>query len=325
MKLFDCASGYFLESDTFPKTLKSNELFIICRSTEITPLRDVFGFDKSTILECTDLDESVRYVSFDGYDFISLVHMETEQNAERKKDFTLREINMYISSSFLVLVLPEHDSPRIAQLETSLFDVAASMGGVLSGKNAMPRLIRLYFLVFNGLLVDFSETMETLEDEMEELSEAITLNADKRYIVDIGRLRKIAYTAKKLLRSLSYLGTQILMDENGLIDKKYIKYFRNVDTRLKKLYDFSESLYELSNELLRTYDSRLTIKTNDTINKLTIITLFFGPLTVITGIYGMNFEVMPELSWPFGYPLTLGIMVLVSFIIYWLLKKNEWL
>ena len=325
MKLFDCASGDFLESDTFPKGLNSDELFIICRSTEISLLQDVFGFDKSAILECTDLDENVRYTSFDGYDFISLVHMETEQNAERKRNFALREINMYVASRFLVLVLPEHDSPRIARLETSLFDVAASMGSVVTSKNALPHLIRLYFLVFDGLIVDFSDTMEALEDEMEALSETITENADKCHIVDIGRLRKIVYTVKKLLRYLSYLGTQILMDENGLIDKKYAKYFRNVDTRLKKLYDFSESLYELSNELLHTYDSRLTMKTNDTINKLTIMTLFFGPLTVITGIYGMNFEVMPELSWPFGYPLTLGIMALVSFVLYWLLKKNEWL
>ncbi|GHS90326.1 hypothetical protein AGMMS49957_16080 [Synergistales bacterium] len=105
------------------------------------------------------------------------------------------------------------------------------MGDNMSGKSATPRLMRLYFLVFNVLLVDFSDTMEALEDQMEELSEAITQNADKQHLAEIGRLRKIAYTAKKLLRALSYLGTQILMDENGLIDKKYSRYFRNVDTR----------------------------------------------------------------------------------------------
>ncbi|GHS90324.1 hypothetical protein AGMMS49957_16070 [Synergistales bacterium] len=148
MKLFDYGFGNFLESDVFPINHKeSGELFILCRGAEISSLRDVFGFDKSTVLECTDLDESVRYASFDGYDFISLVHMETEQKAGRRADFTLREINLYISSHFLVLVLPDHDSPRLAKLETKLLDAATGMGDNMSGKSATPRLMRLYFLV----------------------------------------------------------------------------------------------------------------------------------------------------------------------------------
>jgi magnesium transporter len=135
----------------------------------------------------------------------------------------------------------------------------------------------------------------------------------------------MAYTAKKQLRALSYLGEQILIDENGLLDKRQIRYFRNIYTRLKKLYDFAESLYDLGGELLHTYDSKLTIKTNEIINKLTIITLFFGPLTVITGIYGMNFEFMPELSWPAGYPLALLFMTVVCVAIYLTMKRKKWL
>ena len=98
-----------------------------------------------------------------------------------------------------------------------------------------------------------------------------------------------------------------------------------MDTRLKKLYDFAASLYELGNELIYTYDSKLTIKTNDTVNKLTLIMLFFAPLTVITGIYGMNFDIMPELRWSFGYPFVLGLMVAISVLLYLSLKKKKWI
>jgi magnesium transporter len=124
---------------------------------------------------------------------------------------------------------------------------------------------------------------------------------------------------------MSYTGGEILMDENGLMGKRQLHYFRNIDTRLKKLYGFADSLYELSGEILHTYDSKLAIKMNETMGKLTVITLFFGPLTVITGIYGMNFDFMPELNWPAGYPLALAVMAAVSFLIYVVMKKKKWL
>jgi magnesium transporter len=114
------------------------------------------------------------------------------------------------------------------------------------------------------------------------------------------------------------------MDENKLMDRDQARYFRNIDTRLMKLYDFADNLYVLSNELLHTFDSKFTSQLNETINKLTVITLFFGPLTVIAGIYGMNFTNMPELSWTFGYPAALGLMAAVSAVIYIVLKKMKW-
>ncbi|MDR1539455.1 MAG: magnesium transporter CorA family protein [Clostridiales bacterium] len=317
MKLYDYTANSVAETKTFPQTaISSQELFIYCNSAEVSNLSDVFGFDPDTVINCTDLDESVRYTSYDGYDFISLVYIEIVD-----KDFILREINIYISFRYMVLAIPDHNSEKLNRLEAEMLRAAESM----RDKQEHKRVMRLYFLLFNELLSDFSDTLESLEDELESLTEQITKNADEELLSEISRLRKMAYTAKKQLRALSYLGTQMLMDDNGLIDKKQLKYFRNVDMRLKKLYDFAENLYDLSGELLYTYDSKLSIKMNDMVNKLTTITLFFGPLTVITGIYGMNFEFMPELDWRLGYPMAISFMVVISIILYMIFKKKKWM
>jgi magnesium transporter len=304
------------ESDVFPDSGgDSAELFILCRAHEVSVLQSKFSWDQSTVLDCNDLDESVRYTSYDGYDFISLVHMEIDQS-----DLILREINLYISNRYLVLVMPEHESLRVTSLESAILKAAAG-----SDESGAKRILRLYFLLFHIILTDFSDMLESLEDKMEALIEDITRETDENQLSEISRLRKMSYTAKKQLRALSYLGAQILIDENNLLTKRQIRYFHNVDTRLKKLYDFAENLYELSNELLYTYDSKLTMKMNDTVNKLTLLTLFFGPLTIITGIYGMNFEWMPELRMPWGYPLALCLMAAVSFVMYLIFKKKKWL
>jgi len=64
--------------------------------------------------------------------------------------------------------------------------------------------------------------------------------------------------------------------------------------------------------------------TNNRLRLLTIISAIFLPLTLVAGIYGMNFERMPELSWSFGYPLVLGIMVLIGAGMLWLFYRRGW-
>jgi magnesium transporter len=317
VRVFDYAAGKILEDGNIPESVWSSpELFVFCRPMEVPALRNIFGFDESTVRECTNLDETIRYAAFEGYDFISLVHMELTDGDSTP---ALREINLYISGRYMVLVMPKCDNRRFSQLESQVLAAAENMG------ERTGRVRRLYFLLCQNLLADFSDLLEILEDQMEALAEVIMEHTDKQQLVDAGNLRKTAYTARKLLRALSYVSARILMDENVLLDKKQLRYFRSVDSRLRKLHDFAESLYELGSGLIHTWDSRMTLRLNDTVNKLTVITLFFAPLTVITGIYGMNFDVMPELRWRFGYPMVLGGMGLICFSLYQVLKKKNWL
>lgn len=285
---------------------------IFCSAVEAEDLRKIYGWDISTTTEYMHLDEIVRYTSYNGYDFISLIHTDAKED-----NVVQREINVVLAKSYLVLVLPQDKGdwlPKLAyHLQKELED----------GK--ITTLSWLYYSIFNELAANFSQTLELLEDKMEALSEAIPLGSKPCQFRQIEQLRKAAYTHKKLLRALSYTGAQILMDENHLLDNAHIHYFRNINTRLIKLCDFAENLYTLSGELLHLYDSRSSVRLNENMAKLTVITLFFGPLTVITGIYGMNFVNMPELSWFFGYPIALGIMAVVSMVIYFIIRKKKWL
>lgn len=313
MNGYDYSNGRAFDTMTAPPGSGSH-CAIICNTSEVPGLMDVFGWDRDTVDECTNLDESVRYTSYDGYDFVSLIYAEAESGATLQ-----REVNIFFSRSYLVLVLPENPGSMLTRLADGLrsaFPSAASRSAPLT---------YMYYLIFDSLMSDFSDMLERLEDEMESMSETIEQKPDKAHSIGIGRLRKTAYTYKKLLRALSYIGSQALMDENGLLDRNQYKYFRNISTRLIKLYDFADNLCELSSELLRSFDSKFAAQMNETVNKLTIITLFFGPLTVIAGIYGMNFVHMPELKWFLGYPLSLGLMAAVCVVIFLVLKKKKWL
>jgi len=295
-----------------PERNTASDTLIICKESEVDSLCDVFEWDPDTTYECTNLDESVRFTSYEGYDFASVVCADFESG-----EIVQRELNMYFSKHYLVLVLPENEGKRLSEL-------AYEIDKAVAAKTQRP-LSLFYYLIWDNLAFDFSDVLEILENSMEDLAEEITKEAKNNHLSDIGKLKHAAYIQKKHLRALSYIGGQILIDDNHLLEKSNLHYFRSIDTRLQRLYDFADNLYSLSTQLLHTYDSTTSAKLNKNMGQLTVITLFFGPLTVITGIYGMNFSNMPELSWKAGYPLSIGLMAAVSLIVYLVMKKKKWL
>jgi magnesium transporter len=314
MIVYKVAGGSAVGMPSLPPDVQGEKLFVICSAAEVHELVGIFGWDESAVLECANLDETVRHTDYKGYDFTSLVYMEPVGGGVSQQ-----EINLFFSKNYLIIVLPDEAGASLAKL-TGTLRRAAEYAAI----RAQP-LAYLHHFVFDSILTDFAGILESLEDEIETLAEEIVTNPDHRQIDEIGRLRKTAYTYKKLLRAQSYIGSQILLDENKLHDGDNMRYFRDINARMMKQYDLAESLYALSNDLLHTYDSKFSVQMNKSVNKLTVITLFFAPLTFIAGIYGMNFVYMPELGWKLGYPAALVLMAAVCVVLFAIMKKNKWM
>ena len=138
-------------------------------------------------------------------------------------------------------------------------------------------------------LVHYEEVLVEVELEL--------INSIESYDFEkIVTFKSRSFQVKKYLRLFLYVGDQLIVNENELIHKADLKYFRNIDMHINRLYEFSESIHEMCEHLMDLYDSTISSKTNNLINKLTIFTVFATPLTVISGIYGMNFINMPELQ-----------------------------
>ena len=323
MKGYDLKAGAEFDAQV-PVLEDDSKLVVICNSSELYTLLDVFGWDKDTVDECTNLDEKIRFTNYDGYDFVSMLYaeyeLEHESESKSEPDHMIqREVNIFFSEKYLTLVLPETPGASLSSLADRLLAACPSA-------QARPApLIHLYYLVFDNLASFYMDSLEKLEGSIEALAESIEMHPKKEHISDIVAMRKATYTYKKLLRALSYVGNQVLLDDNKFLPESQYRHFRDVDTRLEKLYDFTHSLYALANDLLNLYDSKASAQMNETVKKLTIITLLFGPPTVIAGIYGMNFENMPELQWHYGSLGALALMIAVSSIIYMILRKKNWI
>jgi len=315
MHLYNMAAQIEISHQT-KVTLSGNDPFlIICTPQELIPLRPHLPFDEETIADCLHYDEHFRFDSYDHYDFISWLYFWLDDTKLKTC-----EMNLYISLRFLVLVIPEASGSQF--FEALAEDLLKKIDALPPGSDNMNKA---YYSIFDLFLTDFSRTLEIVEDKLYGIETQLNHGVDKRHFGMITYMKDMAYRIKKQIRPLLYIGDQFIVNENAFIQKENIRYFKNLDIRINKLYDFAASLQEFANQTLYVYDSRITIQTNEVINKLTILTIFFGPMTIVTGIYGMNFDFMPELDWMYGYPLALGMMAIICLIIYIVLKRKKWL
>ncbi|ETP71784.1 Mg2+/Co2+ transporter [Lachnospiraceae bacterium JC7] len=114
-------------------------------------------------------------------------------------------------------------------------------------------------------------------------------------------------------------------NENSFFHEDNLRFFRLFSNRVLRMHDIVSSLLDYSNQIRDTYQSRLDVKQNHIMTVLTVVTTVFMPLTLIVGWYGMNFKYMPELNTVWGYPVVIGVSVLIVVISLVFFKRKKWL
>jgi len=118
---------------------------------------------------------------------------------------------------------------------------------------------------------------------------------------------------------------QISRGDFPFISEKAQVYFKDVYDHLFRIVEVADNLRETLSVIIQVYVSMVSNQLNHTMRVLTLIATVMLPLTVITGIYGMNFDFMPELHWKFGYPLVLVAMLVVSVLMIAYFRRKKWL
>jgi len=172
--------------------------------------------------------------------------------------------------------------------------------------------------VIQCVLGTYESPLRLLEKKIEEAEEKLFLgNLKLLPLEDLYYQKAQARIIKKLLQITQY----VLSELN--VSSACSSALQDVKDRCLNLILLYEEILDDQANLLNTYLSLNAQRSNEVMKLLTIFSVFFLPLTFIAGIYGMNFDVMPELRWSFGYYLTLALMALVSIVIFiWFKRKG---
>ncbi|MCB8964808.1 MAG: hypothetical protein H6536_07205 [Bacteroidales bacterium] len=172
--------------------------------------------------------------------------------------------------------------------------------------------------IFNEMLLTYEKPLHTQSDSIDEFEKLIFLQNGKSISVESLYFQKSkARISKKILQLTQNVFNQLTVSADSASLLQDLK-----ETALNYTLHYDEVIEDV-NSILNTYLSITAKRSNDVMKLLTVFSAFFLPLTFIAGIYGMNFHFMPELRWPNGYFIVLGLMLLISGLIYIWFRRRK--
>mgnify|MGYP004436787893 CR=1 FL=1 len=184
----------------------------------------------------------------------------------------------------------------------------------------------LLSVLLNSSMANFMSILSSMEDELEDMEEALIepYGQDVPGIDKIQIYRRNYRLIKKCILPLKENINKLSHTENELIYEVQKPFFNDVNDHLQFALQTMESCRDLITAIVDLYMSRNDQRLNDIMKQLTIVSTIFIPLTFMAGIWGMNFQVMPELSWKYGYVMAWAIMITMAVILYFFFKHKKW-
>jgi magnesium transporter len=183
----------------------------------------------------------------------------------------------------------------------------------------------LAYSLIDTLVDGYMHIIETLASLIEETENEVLHNSNKptlekiyRFKTNIGFLRKTVFPLKEMM----YLLYKI---ENEYIQKKTIKYLTDLNDMVTQANETIEIYHNITIDYLNIYHSNVANRTNEIMKVLTIFTSIFIPLTFITGVYGTNFDFLPELHVKYAYVVMWAIMVAIAIVMLLFFRRRKWL
>jgi magnesium transporter len=183
----------------------------------------------------------------------------------------------------------------------------------------------VFYSLMDSIVDHYFTIMERLGEKLEILEDECVLDPNGRSLERIQRFKKDVLYLRRAVWPLRDVISGLQRDDSTLIKPPTKIYLRDVYDHTVQIMETIETFRDLVASMLEIYLSSNSHRMAAVMKVLTIITTIFMPLTFIAGIYGMNFEYMPELKWPWGYPMILGVMAAIGIAMVAFFRRKDWL
>jgi len=183
----------------------------------------------------------------------------------------------------------------------------------------------LAYALLDAVVDEYFVVVERIGDRLEELEQAVIENPRTETAAEIHHVKNELIVMRKALWPLRDLFNTLLRDESPLFTEGTRVYLRDAHDHAVQVIDTVETMRDLSAGLLDIYLSSVSHRMNETMKALTLIATLFIPLTFIVGVYGMNFDYLPELHWRWAYPVLWLFMLGVGISMFVWFRRKSWL
>ena len=265
-----------------------------------------------TLEDIVHVGHNPKMEEYDDYLFLTMKMIKPDEEAAH---FNVEQISFIVGENYL-LSFQEHKGDP--------FDTIRDRIMTGKGKARERSSDYLLFLLIDAIVDQYLLSIETINKDIADLEMRILERPDQNVVEKITEqkrtisgLRNIIYPVRDTLKGITTGETEFVKDD-------YFNYFNDVYDHVKQIVDHLDSLRETLTSLMEFYMSQMSHQMNKVMQMLTIIATIFIPLTFLAGIYGMNFQFMPELAWKWSYPILLGTMLVLGIAMFVYMRKKKW-
>lgn len=278
----------------------------------VSDVGDALGLDRLTVRRIVDTTQRPKAEIYDDHLFFSVKSMN-------------RTGDGLLSVEHLSFVLGEKYVISFQEVVGDYFDGIRNKieegVGLIRKKSADYLLVQL----LDAILDNYFTTIEQINAELVSIESQIINDPDKSQLIFLEDRKKATQVLKTGLGPMREALQTILNGSNGLIKRINVRFLKDLITTVTAAMEEVESTSKTLEGLTNIYFATQSQKMNETMKVLTTVATIFIPLTFIAGIYGMNFEYMPELSYPYGYYYACGFMGIVALGMIGFFKWKKWL
>ncbi|MBF9298937.1 magnesium/cobalt transporter CorA [Mammaliicoccus sciuri] len=270
-------------------------------------LVDYFDFHPLSVEDATQVQQRPKFKQYDDYQFIVF-------HALDLKTLESEEVDIFIGDDFIVTFHRERYE-EIDTIKRKLFNETIEINE--------PKDILLHIL--DDIVDNYFPFIYDIEDKVFNFEDRHNLDiTTKTLIDDTFDLREELLIIKRTVQPMKDLVYRMREGKVLHLNEQQFLYITHINDHLMKQMEMVDSSREMTSDIRDNYISLNSFKMNNIMKILTIYSVVFMPLTLIAGIYGMNFTNMPELEWHDGYYIVLVIMAVIAIIMLIVFKKKRW-
>ncbi len=278
---------------------------------EISRIGEEFQFHPLALEDVARGGQRPKVDQYDGYQFIVFYGLTSEN--ER---IASHEVDIFLAKHSMV-TFHKSDLPVMAQTVERWRTNAAALGNHGVGF--------LLHSVLDSLVDGYFPVLDDIADRADSLEESIILAGQPTLQAEILRLRRELLLIRRVAGPERDVMNVLIRRDPPLFGRKEVLYFQDVYDHLLRVTDTVDIYRDMLSSVLDANLSMVSYTLNIVVKRLTSYSIILMSMSIIAGIYGMNFVFMPELDWRWGYPFALGLMVLIASVEVGIFRRIGWL
>ena len=285
---------------------------------DVFRLQDIFGLHPLAIDAVIHQNHPSKVEEYDTYLFTIIDGVRIEEKGE----FTEDDLYIFLGKRWIITInfynsqLSEILRKKIRSILSTTQKQVLSVQGICEA---------ICYLAVEEVISAYYPTVDNIDAQIDKIEEAVLRKPLKSHLSDILVVRRKTSFLESTLEMILRVLNQITSDQQTKLSSESKKQIRSLYDRLTYLRHNLENQHNRAIILREAYNSSLSATLNETIRTLTVIATIVLPLTLIAGIYGMNFDVMPELQWRYGYYYALGLMAAVGICLISYFRIKRWI